>query len=53
MVVYISQSVHREPSDQADLRNGVDAILVSGGGTFSKQADSEAHRFNASAAARL
>jgi hypothetical protein len=32
--VYIGQSVQREPLDQTDLRNGVDAILEGGGGTF-------------------
>jgi hypothetical protein len=42
--VYIGWSVHREPSDQTDLRNGIDAILEGGGGTFWKQADSGAHR---------
>jgi hypothetical protein len=34
MAVYIGWSVHREPSDHTDLRNGVDAILEGGGGTF-------------------
>jgi hypothetical protein len=42
--VYIGRSVHREPSDQTDLRNNIDAILEGGGGTFWKQADSGAHR---------
>jgi hypothetical protein len=32
--VYIGKSIHREPSDQTDLRNGIDAILGGGGGTF-------------------
>jgi hypothetical protein len=31
---YIAQGVHREPSDQTDLRNGGDATLGGGGGTF-------------------
>jgi hypothetical protein len=37
--VYIGQSIHHEPLDETDLRNGVDAILEGGGGTFWKQAN--------------
>jgi hypothetical protein len=32
--IYIAQSLQREPLDQTDLCNGVDAILGGGGGTF-------------------
>jgi hypothetical protein len=32
--VYIAQRVQREPLDQTDLKNGVDAILGGGGGIF-------------------
>jgi hypothetical protein len=33
---YIAQRVQREPLDQTDLRNSVDATLGCGGGTFQK-----------------
>jgi hypothetical protein len=33
---YIAQRVQHEPLDQTDLRNGVDATLGGGGGTFQK-----------------
>jgi hypothetical protein len=42
--VYIDQRVEREPLDQTDLRNDVDAILGGGGGTFWKVLMSGAHR---------
>jgi hypothetical protein len=32
--LYIAQRVQHEPLDQTDLRNGVDATLGDGGGTF-------------------
>jgi hypothetical protein len=32
--VYIALKVKREPLDQTDLNNGVDATLGDGGGTF-------------------
>jgi hypothetical protein len=44
MAVYIGRSIYREPSDQTDLKNGVDAILGGSGGNFWKRADSRAHR---------
>jgi hypothetical protein len=31
---YISLGVEREPLDQTDLKNGVDAIIGGGGGSF-------------------
>jgi hypothetical protein len=31
---YIAQGVQREPLDQTDLKNGVDATLGGGGGIF-------------------
>jgi hypothetical protein len=31
---YIGRSLQRDPLDQPDLRNGVDATLRGGGGTF-------------------
>jgi hypothetical protein len=34
MAVYIGRSIYREPSDQTDLKNGVDAILGGSGGNF-------------------
>jgi hypothetical protein len=34
--LYIAQRVQREPLDQTDLRNGVDATLGGGGETFQK-----------------
>jgi hypothetical protein len=36
---YIALGVEREPLDQTDLKNGVDAILGGGGGTFWKRTD--------------
>jgi hypothetical protein len=33
---YIAQMVQREPLDQINLRNGVDATLGGSGGTFQK-----------------
>jgi hypothetical protein len=33
---YIGQSLQREPLDKTNLRNGVDAFLGDGGGTFWK-----------------
>jgi hypothetical protein len=41
--VFIGQSMEREPSDQTDLRNGVDAIQRGGGGIFQKMANRWAH----------
>jgi hypothetical protein len=35
--VYIAQGVQREPLDQTDLKDGVDAILGGGGGSFLKR----------------
>jgi hypothetical protein len=32
--IYIAQKVQREPLDQTDLKNGVDATLGGGRGTF-------------------
>jgi hypothetical protein len=43
MAIFIGQSVHREPSDQTDLRNGVDATLGGGGVTFWKLTMSGLH----------
>jgi hypothetical protein len=40
----MGRSVHREPSDQTDLRNDIDAILEDGEGTLRKRADSGAHK---------
>jgi hypothetical protein len=37
--IFIALGVQREPLDQTDLRNGVDAILGGDGGTFYKRAD--------------
>jgi hypothetical protein len=34
--VYIAHGVQREPLDQTDLKDDVDAILGGGGGSFSK-----------------
>jgi hypothetical protein len=42
--VYIAQRVQREPLDQTDLKNGVDAILEGGGGSFWKLSTSGPHR---------
>ena len=46
--VYIALRVECEPSDQTDLRNGVDEILGGGGGTFWKLLTNGAHRGPAS-----
>jgi hypothetical protein len=32
--VYIGRSIHREPSDQTNLKNNIDAILGGGGEAF-------------------
>jgi hypothetical protein len=42
--VFISLGVQREPLDQTDLRNGVDAILGGGGGTFWKLLTNGPHK---------
>jgi hypothetical protein len=42
--VYIAQRVQREPLDQIDLKDGVDAILGGGGGIFQKMLMRGAHR---------
>jgi hypothetical protein len=42
--IYIALRVQCEPLDQTNLKNGVDATLGGSGGTFSKRADSGAHR---------
>jgi hypothetical protein len=42
--IYIDMRVQREPLDQIDLKNGVDATLGDGGGTFWKKANNGAHR---------
>jgi hypothetical protein len=42
--IYIALRVEREPLDQTDLRNSVDAILRGGGGTFWKVLTSGTHR---------
>jgi hypothetical protein len=34
MPVFIALGVQREPLDQTDLKDGVDAILGGGGGSF-------------------
>jgi hypothetical protein len=44
MPVFIALGVQHEPLDQTDLRNGVDAILGGGGGTFWKLLTSGPHR---------
>jgi hypothetical protein len=42
--IYIAQSVQREPLDQTNLKDGVDAILGGGGGMFQKMLTRGAHR---------
>jgi hypothetical protein len=42
--VFVDLGVQREPLDQTDLRNGVDAIQGGGGGTFWKLLTSGPHR---------
>jgi hypothetical protein len=44
MPVYIARGVQHEPLDQTDLRNGVNAILGGGVGTFYKLPTSGPHR---------